>query len=386
LAESLRIAITNPDLVWVRGAQRQVIMLAREWRSLGHEVLIVAGEKASPYAFDHLLEGIDVRTTGAWQRDLGLVNKLPGSGALRAIMAKRGVRKASHVLDGWRPDVVNAHNHPAQWTAGLLPDVAHVWTCNEPPLWHYYPDANHRLRDPWMRSTDAKLTRTVRAITVLDSRIAGLVKRGYPGIPVHTTGSGCELPGPLPRRGVASDITRPGFHVVSVLGVLHQQKRPHDTVKAAVLSRIPRTTLHLVGADPGGIVDELRAEARSGGITLVHHASLSEERLLGLYANADAALFVPENQPWGIFPLEALLAGVPAVLSRETGSLEALPQDYPFVTDVGDAATAAAHLRRIASDPEGAQAATKASAEAIRRDHSWSACARRVLDVLRVAM
>lgn len=389
MSERLRIALTNPDLVWPRGAQRQLLMLAREWRTLGHDVSIVVGEKARPYAFDELLEGLTVETTGPWHAPLGAIHKLPGSGWLRARHTKRALTRAADALRAVRPDVVNAHNHPAQWTAGLLP-TPHVWTCNEPPLWHYYPSARNKRVDPWSQALDAKLTAPTRAITVLDSRMAALVQPAYPGIPVHRTGSGCELPGPLPPRGAPPpagiDEVGSGFHVVSVLGGLNEQKRPMDAVRALAAAGLRASVLHLVGAADDDTLRALHDEARRGGVALRHYAKLTEAQLLYLYANADAGVFLPENQPWGIFPLEALLAGIPVVVSDETGSLEVLPKGYPFVARVGDVVTAGKHLRAIADAPSDAKPVVEEARGVLRRDHSWAACATRVLDVVKGAL
>ena len=35
---------------------------------------------------------------------------------------------------------------------------------------------------------------------------------------------------------------------------------------------------------------------------------------------ADISVFVPESEPWGIFPLETILGGIPTIISDQCGS------------------------------------------------------------------
>lgn len=371
--ESLKIVLANPDLVHPRGAQKQILHLAREWQSVGHEVTVAVGERAKPYQFDELMKGLAVSESGPWtlKRSPGF---RPGAGFFDVALLLKNQKRMAAEIRKLKPDVLNAHNHPAQWLAHALPEIPTVWTCNEPPPWYYFP-TKLTARDEICRRLDSR-SRSVRAITALDQTMTTLIRSVYPGIPVHCTGSGCDLP-PLPARQ-----EQPAVTIVSVLGSLSLQKRPADVVRA--VAGIPNLNLHIVGTGSDAEVAALDRLAHSLGVSLHLCGQLSEKELLSLYADCDAGVFVPENQPWGIFPLECILAGIPCVVSNEVGSTSALPFDYPWIVPVGDAKVAGDALRRAlrANRPK----IVEDSAQSLRDNFSWKSCAEKVLQVLKSSM
>lgn len=370
----MRIAIANPDLVHPRGAQRQVVRLASEWQRMGHDVSIFVGEKAKPYAFDDAIGDVPVVESGAWHQPVRFGGTVLGRHAIRA---RRRIKRLADQINAFRPDVVNAHNHPAQWLAGMV-QAPVVWTCNEPPIWHYYP--KHQGQDRVQEAIDKRYVRHVKRILVLDEHMRSVTQRAYSRSPVEVVGSGCELPGPLP------DIKRDprDFRVLNVVGVLNRQKRALDA--ALAVSAVPNAHLVTIGA-PGEEAQAIHTVMRSGRFNnhrWTWHEKVSDAELLEHYATADAAIFVPENQPWGIFPLECILAGVPVVLSDDVGCLDVL-EGYPFVAPTGDWEWAARVLERICLDRNGAREAIRPFADRLRAEHSWRRVAERTLAAMGVA-
>lgn len=374
-----------------RGAQRQAILLAREWQRAGHDVRIYTSELARPYAFDDLLAELQkVVVTEPWTTHLRHGGTLPGSNLVRLAHTHNVLKRLAHHLEKDGIDVIHAHNHPAQWIAAST-QIPVVWTCNEPPYWHYYPTLRNKLSDPAAQFYDAKVGKRLHEILVLDSRMAKMVGDAYPHTRIRIVGSGCELPGRLPSRGAAPALGVPSveadrWNVLTVIGGLYPQKRPLDAVDAVAASGVSGATLHLVGQDLSGMQEVLRKRALDQGVDLRWHPTVSEEHLLYLYANADAALFIPENQPWGIFPLEALLAGVPVVLSDEVGVREVLPENYPYVVRTGDTQAAGRVLSELQKSTSFKHDTVKSAAALVREKYSWTACAARVLDALQSAV
>lgn len=356
--ESLGIVLTNPDLTHPRGAQRQVLEFASHWSRLGHEVNVIVGEKATPYAFDGIIS-IPIHVIGPLTKR----RRMPGVGVLDALHTHRTLQRMASAADALRPDIVNAHNHPTQYAPTKSPKA---WTCNEPPPWHYFPEPV-TLYTTIMRAKDRNAPKTIMA---LDANMAATIKAAYPDSAVTVTGSGCSLQ-PLPLR------TSKGRHILCVLGNLNHQKRPDAAIQAC---RKLDATLHIVGS--GGDPAHLHALAKHHGVQLRLHHQVTESELLQLYANVDAGIYLPTKQPWGIFPLECILAEKPCIIGTEVGSREVLPTDYPY--EARDTKHANRLLQSALNDPKTAR--IQAAARHLREHYSWGACSLRVLEVLKTAM
>ena len=77
----------------------------------------------------------------------------------------------------------------------------------------------------------------------------------------------------------------------------------------------------LIIAGRGGMIDELKAEAASLGLTdkIYFTGYLDSKKVQKMYKCADIAVFPSTYEPFGIVALEAMLAGVPTVVSDVGG-------------------------------------------------------------------
>ena len=77
----------------------------------------------------------------------------------------------------------------------------------------------------------------------------------------------------------------------------------------------------LIIAGRGGMIDELKAEAASLGLTdkIYFTGYLDSKKVQKMYKCADIAVFPSTYEPFGIVALEAMLAGVPTVVSEVGG-------------------------------------------------------------------
>ena len=207
-------------------------------------------------------------------------------------------------------DIINAHNHPAQWIAKYT-DIPTVWMCNEP----YNYDS---VLNKFFLNRDKSLTSHVNLTLAFNSRMKDIIHSIYPDNQVELTGSGVDLDRPIKHQ--ENDY----FDSIFV-GPLHHRKRQLDIVKAYTLlkDQIPNARLHFVGGEVGVLSKRLKKSmmdlAMKNNLEIFFYDTISDEDLYHLYDIADISVFVPESEPWGIFPLETILGGINTIISDECG-------------------------------------------------------------------
>jgi glycosyltransferase involved in cell wall biosynthesis len=140
---------------------------------------------------------------------------------------------------------------------------------------------------------------------------------------------------------------------VGVLGVGRLvPEKGFDTLVRAIASAGPPLALLLAGE--GALRRELERLAERGGTRLALLGDLPPDRLLEAYVAADVFALLSHHEPWGVVVNEAAAAGLPLVLSDRVGAAHDLLRDGEngFLVPAGDAAAAAAALRRLADDAE----------------------------------
>jgi glycosyltransferase involved in cell wall biosynthesis/GT2 family glycosyltransferase len=145
---------------------------------------------------------------------------------------------------------------------------------------------------------------------------------------------------------------------VLVLGALTPWKRPDLALEACALARrrCPGLRLRFVGSpfseDGDEFVGTLRERAAmpdlAGAVTFVGAVDDAGEEL----ARAGCLLHCAPREPFGLAVLEALAAGVPAVVPAAAGPAEIADPSCALLYPPGDARAAADALVRVASDPE----------------------------------
>jgi len=326
------IGIVQPELIYPRGAERQVCELARHLTDLGNRVTIYTFHKSYPYTYDYLLNNVEII-------DLGQAGYIPIQENMHGYLSRLAhfvklqfqnyiyIKLISTKLK--KHDFINAHNYPASWIS-YFTDIPVIWTCNEPPYWYYA--STTLLLDFFFfpyKLFDKLLTKKIKAIFVLDSRIWRLVSRGYPKIKSYIIGSGAGLYKKIEHIDN-------GILDVIFVGELNQQKRPLDVLRALSLikDRTFKHHVHMVGV--GVQHRKLKEYSDVNSLRCTFYGRVENDTLYKLYSLADIAVFVPENQPWGIFPLETLLAGIPTILSNECGILDVVGKYFIPAVNVGD--------------------------------------------------
>lgn len=368
----MRVAILHPFLDKPRGAELQVARYAEYLLNSGHEVgILTFVHRPESFQYSDLIDGSTV---------VEMLPRLKRFGRRAYRRLGRNLVLAAMVFARFRPlleqyDVINAHNHPMEWVSAYVRRPT-VWTCNEPPLWEYFPSFSY----PLSRIVHPYLVRHLSRIVTLDSQMMRML-------------AGLSHYRNLTVVGSGADLLRPVTHVendtldVLFVGPLHPQKRPMDVVRvcAGLRQAGHEVLLHVVGEDLSG--GRLTQELSESPVPTRQHGQVDVDSLYHLYDVADLALFLPERQPWGIFPLEAALAGIPTVVSDQCGFLSHLADDWPFpVVPTGDVqAAVTAALAAIAELTAGKALAHKVASQLAER-LSWSRVGRRVEKILLQAM
>jgi glycosyltransferase involved in cell wall biosynthesis len=360
----MNIGIVNPELIHPRGAEKQACKLSYFLDKMGHEVTFYTFEKANNYIFDPLLSNVEIIslnknwiTTIHWMID-----------DLRWIYM---IKKLSQKIG--KHDIINAHNHPAQWISKFT-DIPVVWMCNEPYMYADYQDRKS-FKSPHYKN-DRHLSSNVKLLLSLDSKMEEIINKMYPNIPVEIIGSGVDLEREI--KHVENDY----FDSIFV-GPIHPQKRPLDIVKAFALlkEKIPNIRLHFVGdIIETNLKKEMRKISSNNNIELIFHGSISDEKLYELYDIADIAIFVPELQPWGIFPLETILGGIPTIISNQCGITDILPEDFPIVEtkNINELADKILEVKENYSEYANK---TAAASKIISDEYSWESYSKRMINI-----
>jgi glycosyltransferase involved in cell wall biosynthesis len=164
----------------------------------------------------------------------------------------------------------------------------------------------------------------------------------------------------------------PGDAVVVVFcAKFLERKRPHDALTAFARAGVPNSYLLMVGEGPLG--DDLRREAGRLGIAerVRFIGMVKYSRLPSVYAAGDVLVFPSAHEPYGLPVNEAMICGIPVVVSDRVGAALDLVEDgrTGFVYPSGDVEALAGILGQVLSDRE---ALRRMGEAARRRIATWS--------------
>lgn len=133
--------------------------------------------------------------------------------------------------------------------------------------------------------------------------------------------------GILRRRVKAKTLVREMEYVVTFLGRITYQKGPSYFVDAARIVQRYLPGAHFVMAGSGDLFAQVVEEvARSRMGSRFHFTGfLSSDEVDELWARTDVYVMPSVSEPFGITPLEAIQAGVPVIVSNQSGVSEVLP-------------------------------------------------------------
>ena len=357
----MNIGIVHPELIYPRGAEKQVCELSYHLNKRGHEVTIYTFQKEEDYIFDSLLKNVDIISLNTkWViNSIFEFNQLRWAHLIKKISSKIG----DH-------DIINAHNHPAQWISKFT-DIPTVWMCNEP--YRYGSSFLNKLNFYGM---DKSLTSNVNLTLAFNSSMKEMIQKNYPENKVEINASGVNL-----YRSIKH--SDDGYFNSIFVGPLHPRKRQFDIIKAFSLikNEIPNIRMHFVGGNVGISSKTLKKSmqdlAAKNGLEIFFYDSLSNEELYDLYEIADISIFVPESEPWGIFPLETIVGGIPTIISDQCGVKDILPDDHPIV-ETGNIQELADKIMEIKDDYDNYKNKTLKTSRMISENYSWESYSKRM--------
>lgn len=361
----MKIALLHPAFGAWGGAENVVLWEAQGLRKRGHDVTVLAASFSERAVA--LFGEADVKTRRlrlmdgrAWTRlqvGAGGVRMLPQADHVVRLdrpSMRRGAAGLARDLAAY--DVVNVHNFPATWwlhearrAAGHSPFPRVVWYCEEPPR-TLYPglfDGNHFTFAPdgsslqaHDREVGAGMTRIACNSRYVRDRVAAIYERPdatclYLGIPPPPGG---------PRAWGASD----GLNVLMVTRLV-EAKNVACAIEA--VARVEGARLRIAGTGPQRVELERLIEARGIPDRVKLLGFVPDEEMPALYRSADAFIFLPIGEPFGLVLLEAAWAGVPSVASNHGGPSEIVVNgETGWLVDPRSVDEVAGALRRMCED------------------------------------
>lgn len=152
---------------------------------------------------------------------------------------------------------------------------------------------------------------------------------------------------------------------------------------AALRKRRPRTVLVMSGAGEELYVRSLQGQAEALGIAgaIVWTGFLDQSAKAAALADADVFVAPSQSESFGISVVEALAAGVPAVVSSGVGIADEIAQAGAALVVAPDAGEIANAAERILDDFELASGLAAQGRELVRRRYQAAAVADRVMQL-----
>lgn len=361
----MKIALLHPAFGAWGGAENVVLWEAQGLRERGHDVTVLAASFSERALTLFAEAGVTTRRLRfmdgrAWTR-----LQIGGGGVRMLAQADHVVRldrasmrrgAAGLARDLAAYDGVNVHNFPATWwlheaqqAAGNKPFPRVVWYCEEPPRTLYpglfdgdpfafAPDGSALQAHD--REVGASLTRIACNSRYVRDRVAAIYGRPdaeclYLGIPPPPGG---------PRAWGTND----GLDVLMVTRLV-EAKNVACAIEA--VARVEGARLRIAGTGPQRADLERLIEARGVASRVKLLGFVPDDEMPALYRSADAFIFLPIGEPFGLVLLEAAWAGVPCVTSNHGGPSEiVLNGETGWLVDPRSVEEVADALRRMLAD------------------------------------
>ena len=383
----LMLSWEYPPVV-VGGLGRHVHALATALAAAGHDVVVLCRRPTGTDAATHpttdaRVEGVRVVAVAEdpahleFERDLVAWTLAMGHGMLRAALTR---------LDGWRPDVVHAHDWLVAHAAIALADVLraplvatfHATEAGRFAGWLSAPLSRQVHSVEWWLANRADALITCSA--AMRAEVAELFDRDPARITVAHNGI-VPREWHVGRAAVAAARHRHapgGAPLLFTYGRLEYEKGVQDLI--AALPRIrrayPGTRLLVAGTGTAAamLTETARTHRVARSVRFLGH--LPDAELAATLACADAVVLPSRYEPFGIVALEAAAAGAPLVASRVGGLGELVIDEETGVSfPPGDVAGLAAAVGRVLADPRAAVRRAKVARERLTTDFNWTTIA-----------
>ena len=308
------------------GVANALLGLANAQSRLGHDVLVATMERLQAPMYEPIAPHLDCEILTWRPRIHGRVGKLEIVVPAKSLVAR---------LNDWRPDIVHLHGEflPSNiWAARALrcPAVLTSQGAFHPGLLESASGKRRLLRQLYARFAKAVFYRRVLAFHVLSTMEERQVRKMLPGANVYRLPQGppTHVQRLLKRNGNGHERRDNGGRRLIYVGRLDVHTKGLDILLRAFAQAIGSfpsdgVSLTLVGPDWRGGLGELRRLAGQLGIEerVKFTGAMRPESVAQLLHEADLFLLLSRNEAFGISLAEALLEGLPALVSTEVGSI-----------------------------------------------------------------
>ena len=362
----MRIGVDGRELAGARtGVGRYVASLCREWAAApsaaGHEVLVYA--PAGTRVDDLAGAGPGARIRGR------AVPGAPGVWWEQTALARAADADELDVFFGPGYSVPLRLAAPAVVTLHDISFTVH-------PEWFGWREG---VRRRWLARQAAR--GAARVVTVSAFARAEIIRE----FDLHPARVALVYDAVTPPGDAARPADGPPL-VLFVGSLFNRRHLPTliDAFARVVRSR-PEARLGIVGADRSHPAQDLAACAETAGVAerVALHGHLPDEDLAALYRRARVFAFLSEYEGFGMTPLEALAAGVPAVVGDTAVAREVCGSAVRLVP-VDDPAAVAQEIVRLMDD-DVLRADLLARGAALLERFTWSRTAAETLAVLEQA-
>ena len=370
----LMVSWEYPPVV-IGGLGRHVHHLATDLAAAGHEIVVLSRrptdtDPSTHPTTDECAEGVRIVAAAHDPHEFTFgADMMAWTLAMGHSMVRAGLR-----LDGWRPDVVHAHDwlvaHPAIALAEYfdvpLVSTIHATEAGRHSGWVAGQISRqvHAVESWLVRESDSLIT----CSTSMRDEITALFGPDLSDVTI--------IPNGIDTDGWPFAMRRahPGPAELLYLGRLEYEKGVHDAI--AALPRIrrthPGTTLTIAG--DGTQREWLIEQARKHKVLKATEfvGRVDHAGLVALLHRADAAVLPSHYEPFGIVALEAAATGTPLVTSDVGGLGEAVISGQTGMScPPRDVAALAAAVRAVLDDPAAAQQRALAARERLTAEFSW---------------
>jgi len=387
MATKLRVLMASwefPPLV-VGGLAAHVDGLTRALVRQGHEVVVLTLHH-DDVPDDTEIEGVRVLRARA---DLPWLP--PEDFIARMASANHAIVQLTTALDGWRPDIVHAHDWLVAWAGDTLhelygvPLVATVHATEKGRNGGYLPPgqpAGIHAVEWWLTYQADRVIACSRYMVEEIRSSFDLPRAKLDDIPNGVDVEPWEPPDPPPPRG-------PNGPLILTWGRLQYEKGFQFLIEAMSSLRRSVPGVRLVIAGRGSYLSELEGLAAFLGVAdVVDFAGfLPDPALRDLLHRASCVVIPSLYEPFGIVALEALAAGAPLVASASGGLAEILGgTEAALLFEPGNRAQLADTIASVLTNTGTAKSLQSAAAKLLKRRYTWDAIAASTVGVYEITL
>jgi glycogen synthase len=233
---------------------------------------------------------------------------------------ERYAEVASEIAKASSFDVIHAHDwltYPAGIAAKKISDkplIVHVHATEYDRAGESIDERVYNMERKGMENADC-----VIAVSQLTKNI--IVSRYH----IHADKVKVVHNGVMPKRNNTNNsLPAIGKQVITFLGRITQQKGPSYFVEAAhkVLQKFPN--VHFIMAGSGDLLPKMMRRVAALKMSSHFHFTgfLTSNKVEQVWAISNAFVMPSVSEPFGIAPLEAMMAGVPVIISNQSGVAE----------------------------------------------------------------